>query len=268
MDKAANTYEVPEVVYANREILKEQLPCATGFQQGCINMVQACPETAPALKTTGAPMGWKRKTKKGKQLLPIVFSKPWPKASNCNRSPRFLVPPAGLPVSLDCEMARFTPYTGQEPKKNGDGAVWSGKSIALAVSVSVYDLYGRDLFSSILQPPMTPSDWQSAYSGVTMSMVTRGRPVYYDDARAILAQILANRPVYGSSIATDFEALLMDPPSGCELREMQSDWSVIQMLAKKGFTNRRLETMYKAATGEDLRVEGQPHSAAADARKF
>ena len=82
--KRANTYKVPEVVYANREVLKEQLPCATSFQQGCINMVQACPETAPALKSSGAPRGWKRKTKKGKQLLPIVFSKPWPKASNCN----------------------------------------------------------------------------------------------------------------------------------------------------------------------------------------
>ena len=233
------------------------LPPAVGVDK--ILKVMATPELPVALQTNGAPNGYVYK----KSRRPVTFSVPWAKLPRCVDDWPFYIAAPGVPVSLDTEMATIVPYTG-DSSKDGDNTVWSGAAMNYAISAAVVDIFGRVLYNAIIQPPYEPANWNTWVSGISREKVISGTPVYYMDARLQLAQVLAYRPVFGSSVRLDFLALGLDLPPGCELVEMQSHGGVLQCLAAKKISNCKLESMYEAATGDKLRSKKE-HSALQDA---
>ena len=80
---------------------------------------------------------------------------------------KFYIPPAGLPVSLDCEFSTAMLYDGSRPEQDGQGVIWSGKSFHVPVSVAIVDICGRVLYDVYVQPHYKPTLWLDNIHGIT-----------------------------------------------------------------------------------------------------
>ena len=264
-------WSITEELYAGRMVLKTPPLGIEAAVDPC--GVLPCPEEPFPYASTGAPTGYVRKARASKRISSLSFSVPWPKEPFCCTAVPFLIPPPGLPVSLDCENASCVVYGGDEPEVDGGGAIWRGSSFQVPVSVAVVDVCCRVLYDAYVQPHYRPSLWADAIHGISERTLRTGKKpvVFYHDARAHLAQILADRPVYGVGVAGDLEVFELrgDSTKAVELSSVPGvvDLVVAAEKAGSGSTKGRfsLEALYYAATGTPLRA-GQLHYALDDAR--
>ena len=263
-------WSITDELYAERRVLRTPSLDKAATLDPCL--LWPCPEDPFPYAFSGAPTGYKRKARASKKISPLLFSLPWQKESYCRTAMPFLIPPAALPVSLDCEYARVELYDGSAPDRDGGGVIWRGTNISVPVSVAVVDVCGRVLYDAYIQPHYTPSLWTDCIHGITQRTLREsGKTVFFHDARAHLVQILADRPVYGVGVAGDLRVLELDEMACIEPVELAEVLGVQNLVvaadkagsgaSKGGFS---LEAIYQAATGTPLRT-GKYHSALEDA---
>ena len=264
-------WAITEELYEGRMVLKTPPLGIEAAVDPC--GLLPCPEEPFPYASTGAPTGYQRKARSSKNISPLVFSVPWPKEPYCCTAMPFLIPPPGLPVSLDCENALCVVYSGDKPEVDGGGAIWRGPTFSVPVSVAVVDVCGRVLYDAYVQPHYRPSLWTDNIHGITERTLRQAkkRVVFFHDARAHLAQILANRPVYGVGIAGDLDVfeLSKDNINAIELSSEDGVAELVMAAEKAGKAAPKgrfsLEALYFAATGTPLRT-GRLHYALDDAR--
>ena len=160
---------------------------------------------------------------------------------NAGRSPSMVE--AGKFIAIDCEMV------GVGPTPDTDSAL---------ARVSIVNYHGQQLYDSFVLPKERVTDYRTAVSGITPSLLRSARKL--EIVQKEVAELLGGRILIGHAIRNDLDALLMGHPK----RDIRDTCRYPPFRKAAGGRTPGLKKLAKEILGVD--IQGGEHSSVEDAR--